>query len=144
MSDKPTVTIHEQHFPGLRRAEGSYTSGREVGRALAELRAIYDAPARRRAAHVRDLARSRDPDRSAARVTRAEGERRQLQSAVGENDRRLHVSRLVHSIARMRATLVGLETALKQSGPVGLEAAQAVVMTGTEIALQIAKLRAVD
>lgn len=61
-------------------------------------------------------------------MTRAEGER----------------ERLLHSIARMRSTLIGLEKALTMNGPVGLEAAQAVVMSATEIALQVAKLDAYD
>ncbi len=52
--------------------------------------------------------------------------------------------RLVHSIARMRATLDGLELAIGMGGPVGLEAAQAVILTATEIALQVAKLDAYD
>lgn len=53
-------------------------------------------------------------------------------------------TRLVHSVQRLRSILIGIETALKVGGPVGLEASEACVHSALEIALQLAKLDAYD
>lgn len=52
--------------------------------------------------------------------------------------------RLQHSIGRLRDTLDGLERGMLLGGPVGQEAAQAVMQTAMEIATQIARLDAFE
>ena len=52
--------------------------------------------------------------------------------------------RLGHSIARHRAQLDGIDTALKLPGPIGAEIAQAIVQGALELAMQITRHDAFD
>ena len=48
-------------------------------------------------------------------------------------------TRLVHSIAQLRASIEGLEVGLRLGGPLGLEPAQTITQWAIAIACQIAK-----